>query len=241
MAGRDRALTYLSEVKWLIALLVAAGCPASPPPPAPPPPGAAPTGPPGEVIGHHDPEADPEPEPEPGPEPEPEPEPEREPEPAPEPVRSKDPEPGPLRGILRAHNQARAKHCAAPLEWSPRLAALAQKWADTLAARGCAFEHSPDNRFGENLAGAAPAGTHTANSATAAWYREVDVYDFSKGRFSFEAGHFTQLVWRKTRRLGCGYARCSGDRAEIWVCNYDPPGNVSGAFRENVLPASCND
>jgi hypothetical protein len=26
---------------------------------------------------------------------------------------------------------------------------------------------------------------------------------------------------------------------DIWVCEYDPPGNVQGQYRQNVLPASC--
>lgn len=163
------------------------------------------------------------------------------PAPAPVPVKptGKDPEPaGPLRGILAAHNKVRAAHCAAPLKWSDKLAAVAQKWADTLAARGCAFEHSR-GKYGENLAFAAPAGTHTSKTATDGWYREVKIYDFNDPRFSFEAGHFTQVVWRGSTTLGCGYATCSGGRAELWVCNYDPPGNVSRSFSANVLPTSC--
>jgi hypothetical protein len=40
-----------------------------------------------------------------------------------------------------------------------------------------------------------------------------------------------------TSHLGCGAASCKGMR--IWVCQYDPPGNVDGEYRANVLPASC--
>jgi hypothetical protein len=171
--------------------------------------------------------------PEPAPAPAPEPEPEPEPEPA-----ASSPEPPGLRGVLAAHNRYRARHCAPPLEWSAELAKVAQKWARTLRDRSCAFEHSPSSRYGENLAGASPPGAHTGVSMVDGWYREVDEYDFGRPGFSFEAGHFTQLVWRATRRLGCGHVTC-GDRAEIWVCNYDPPGNVSREFKRNVLPTSC--
>lgn len=38
-------------------------------------------------------------------------------------------------------------------------------------------------------------------------------------------GHYTQVVWRDSERLGCGVGDCTGG-GEIWVCNYDPPGNV---------------
>jgi len=39
-------------------------------------------------------------------------------------------------------------------------------------------------------------------------------------------GHYTQIVWRDTKQVGCGVAR--DNRREIWVCNYDPPGNWVG-------------
>jgi hypothetical protein len=52
-----------------------------------------------------------------------------------------------------------------------------------------------------------------------------------------ETGHFTQVVWRQTTQLGCGVSTCRG--MDIWVCEYDPPGNVQGHYRQNVLPASC--
>lgn len=146
---------------------------------------------------------------------------------------------GVLRGILAAHNAYRASHCAPPLSWSSELAAVAQRWAHELRDAGCAFEHSPDSDFGENLAYASPAGTHSATSVTRNWYREVELYDFGAGKFSFETGHFTQVVWARTRQLGCGYAVCGDGAAELWVCNYDPPGNVSGRFRANVKPTSC--
>jgi hypothetical protein len=34
-----------------------------------------------------------------------------------------------------------------------------------------------------------------------------------------------QIVWAKTRAVGCAVAKCP--RRGIWVCNYDPPGNVA--------------
>jgi hypothetical protein len=34
------------------------------------------------------------------------------------------------------------------------------------------------------------------------------------------------MVWSTTKEVGCGVARNS--RREVWVCNYDPPGNYIG-------------
>ena len=37
------------------------------------------------------------------------------------------------------------------LEWSNEMALLASDWSRKLSDKGCAFEHRPDNKFGENL------------------------------------------------------------------------------------------
>lgn len=140
--------------------------------------------------------------------------------------------------MLDRHNQLREKHCAPPLRWSETLQKLAQDWADQLRDAGCAFEHRPNNRVGENLTFFAPRTSQRPEDVAYGWYSEVSLYDFAKGKFDFSTGHFTQLVWRGTRHLGCGVSTCNG--GEIWVCNYDPPGNMMGSFRENVQPASCS-
>jgi uncharacterized protein YkwD len=136
--------------------------------------------------------------------------------------------------VLAAHNRHRAAHCVGQLTWSTQLAHVAQAWADRLAGNGCAFGHS-GAPYGENLA----AGTEGALSGEAAvdmWYREMNEYDFAAGGFSMQTGHFTQIVWASTRSVGCGSSSCNGMR--IWVCNYDPAGNVEGQYRQQV-PQRC--
>lgn len=137
--------------------------------------------------------------------------------------------------FVAAHNRMRAKHCAGPLTWSTKLAAYAQKWADTLKAKGCAFGHS-GGQYGENLA-AGTEGVLDPEATVAMWYDEIKLYKFPDGGFSMETGHFTQLVWRGTKQVGCGHSQCKGN--DIWVCEYDPPGNWDGEYRNNVLPKGC--
>jgi hypothetical protein len=137
--------------------------------------------------------------------------------------------------LLATHNELRATHCAPPLGWSDELAKVAQKWADQLAKRGCNLQHNT-TPYGENLAGAT-LGSLGPDGAVKLWYAERAKYDFGKPRFSMTAGHFTQLVWAGTRRVGCGIGKCADK--EVWVCDYDPAGNVEGQFRENVLPTTC--
>ncbi len=43
-------------------------------------------------------------------------------------------------------------------------------------------------------------------------------------------GHYTQIVWKNTERIGCGKAtaRRDGIFKVYWVCQYDPSGNYVG-------------
>jgi len=110
------------------------------------------------------------------------------------------------------------------LAWSDRLAARAQDWADTLLARR-QFVHRPDRTYGENLfeiAGAPASPEQVVN----AWAAESRNYDYSSNKCRGVCGHYTQVVWRDTKEVGCAVARGGGQ--EIWVCNYDPPGNWIG-------------
>lgn len=137
--------------------------------------------------------------------------------------------------FVAAHNKARAQHCAPPLTWSTKLASVAQKWADSLRDQGCTFGHSGGS-YGENLA-AGTIGALDPESTVAFWYDEIKQYKFPDGGFSMNTGHFTQLVWRGTKQVGCGHSQCKGN--DIWVCEYDPPGNWDGEYRTNVLPKGC--
>jgi uncharacterized protein YkwD len=137
--------------------------------------------------------------------------------------------------FVDAHDRVRAQHCAAPLTWSPKLAAVAQKWADSLRDQGCKFGHS-GGQYGENLA-AGTEGVLDPEATVKMWYDEIAKYKFPDGGFSMDTGHFTQVVWRGTTQVGCGHSSCNGN--DIWVCNYDPAGNWEGQYRENVLPLGC--
>jgi pathogenesis-related protein 1 len=137
--------------------------------------------------------------------------------------------------LVAAHNRVRARHCAPPLRWSAKVAQSAQRWADSLRGGGCNLRHS-GGQYGENLA-AGTAGMLDPATVVGMWYDEVKRYSFRSAAFSMQTGHFTQVVWRATTEVGCGHVQCGG--IELWVCQYDPPGNVQGQFRANVQPTSC--
>lgn len=143
---------------------------------------------------------------------------------------------GDAKAWVDAHNRVRAKHCAPPLQWAPKLAEAAQRWANSLRDHGCGFEHSQNNPYGENLAGGTIGALDPASTVDY-WYSEIKDYKFPSGGFSMGTGHFTQVVWANTTSVGCGRSQCNGN--DIFVCEYDPPGNYDGEYAAQVRPVGC--
>jgi uncharacterized protein YkwD len=129
--------------------------------------------------------------------------------------------------VLAAHNSIRNKVGLPPLAWSDELAHVAQKWADKLASAG-EFHHSSDSRYGENLFRISGDGaTSNAYEVVNAWGAESAAYHYQTNSCdSGECGHYTQIVWRETKKVGCAVAR--DPKHEVWVCEYAPYGNVIG-------------
>jgi pathogenesis-related protein 1 len=126
--------------------------------------------------------------------------------------------------MLAAHNAVRATQSIRPLTWSDALAARAQDWANTLLARG-EFIHHPKSPYGENLF-EIDGATASPEQVVEAWVAESRDYDYPTNKCRKVCGHYTQIMWAASTKVGCGVARNS--RREVWVCNYDPPGNYIG-------------
>ena len=77
--------------------------------------------------------------------------------------------------------------------------------------------------------------------ATRNWYDEIKKYNFNRPGFTSATGHFTQLVWKGSNRIGVGFALTSDQRTIYVVAQYAPPGNSgsSNEYRKNVSPANC--
>ena len=138
--------------------------------------------------------------------------------------------------MVKAHNAWRAKVGVPALRWSADLADTARSWAGTLAGGRCRLEHS-DEAFGENLffASALRSGGRPQllqvrpGQVVGAWASESVDYSYASNSCARgkECGHYTQIVWKDTREVGCGMSVCS-DLGQIWVCEYRPAGNVVG-------------
>ncbi|HZU50322.1 MAG TPA: CAP domain-containing protein [Sphingomicrobium sp.] len=136
--------------------------------------------------------------------------------------------------LLAAHNVERSAAGVPPLAWSDELEAEARAWANTLAATG-RFEHSPDevasDLEGENLWAGTPHA-YSPEAMVGLWSSEKKNYRpgiFPNNSLSGEiddVGHYTQLIWRSSRKVGC--ATAIGKSEEYLVCRYSRAGNVYG-------------
>ena len=150
---------------------------------------------------------------------------------SPAPVEARgEPEQGRLAGITAAHNRVRAPLELPALVWSDELARFAQTWANKLQRKGCQLQHRPGSgadaqRYGENIFSMTGQPASVAD-VVGSWAEEVQGYNARTNRCKGVCGHYTQIVWRASRRLGCAMATCG--ETEVWVCNYDPPGNFVG-------------
>ncbi|GAB6183524.1 CAP domain-containing protein [Thermodesulfovibrio hydrogeniphilus] len=127
--------------------------------------------------------------------------------------------------LLIEHNKWRRYVSVPDLRWSEELASIAHDWADKLSVR-CQMYHSSNN-LGENIFWANyPA---KPKDVVDYWAKERFDYDYINNscRAGKRCGHYTQMVWRETREVGCGRAKCR-DGSYIWVCNYKPTGNIAG-------------
>merc|ERR1719411_2292081 len=73
------------------------------------------------------------------------------------------------------------------------------------------------------------------------WSRnEAELWSYDQG-FTYETGHFSQVVWANTRYVGCGFYDCTNSRwGTQFSCNYYPPGNYGGqSTYQTGSPGSC--
>ena len=156
------------------------------------------------------------------------------------------------------HNDHRRNHTDTPdVTWDADLAATAQDVANM-----CNWTHVTTvngGGYGQNY-GASPSGS-TIEDAIEMWYAETNLFLSSyygqsspanrgctpdgKGGYTCpEYGHFTQVIWKGSTKIGCAIADCSGgydagtdgktptgtSDPVFQVCNYSPAGKHSQTY-----------
>uniref|UniRef100_A0A0N4ZEH6 SCP domain-containing protein n=1 Tax=Parastrongyloides trichosuri TaxID=131310 RepID=A0A0N4ZEH6_PARTI len=135
--------------------------------------------------------------------------------------------------FLRNTNGYRYCHTTARVKTNKTLEKHAQEWASHLAKIN-KMKHSGKKGVGENILKISnnlfyKKGIHK-------WYEEKKKYNFSHTAVNKVAivGHFTQLVWKKSKTIGFGFGK-NGSMIFV-VCLYYPRGNIRGQYEKNVLP-----
>ncbi len=149
--------------------------------------------------------------------------------------------------ILQSHNKYRQSVKVPAISWSNKLAQSSQRYSSQLAQRGCVMQHSGIKNIGENIYWASvetrslttsdgkvtkfsnPQAIHGQDVAEA-WGNEKEYYDYASNTCqpNKQCGHYTQMIWRTTKYVGCAKSACIDDGGQIWVCHYSPTGNYLG-------------
>ncbi|XP_073679585.1 peptidase inhibitor 16-like [Garra rufa] len=139
--------------------------------------------------------------------------------------------------IVNMHNELRSKVQPS--------AAFTQKvvWDETLRlvaeayAAKCIWNHNPeleDLTMGENLF--VGTGPFNVTKAMLDWFGEHEDYDYETNNCHEDkmCGHYTQMVWADSNKIGCATHLCDKlenldfEKATLLVCNYYPQGNFEG-------------
>ena len=148
--------------------------------------------------------------------------------PAPGPAGTKQPIPGPPLNMLSTDST---------------LTADSQTYANA-----CVYQHSQTPGRGENLYASAaipiPLNSPPPSTAVASWESESSLYTYGAipAPNQSAVGHYTQLVWANTTKVGCGVTRCLTGSPfpplyvvwDYYVCQYTPPGNFLTQFPYTV-------
>lgn len=151
------------------------------------------------------------------------------------------------------------------MEYDSELARKSQIWANRLLEKILChrrkdtrvelvhdFNNGQDGT-GENIYYTTDSGKDSSNvpftlagycaKADAPWYNEIEDYSYATQRSinGKAIGHFTQMVWKGSTRVGYAVAKAQDPRwtsntVAVVVAKYTPPGNYRGQYGENVLP-----
>lgn len=146
------------------------------------------------------------------------------------------------KSILKAHNDARSeannkdKWNRKMLEWDSGLERSASKWAEELVKNeqngAITLNHAKDRSGqGENLSGS--NGQDPFDSAAKGWIDNerpkyecgVHIETYIKNEKFGEIGHYTQVIWPNTTKVGVAIATHEKSKNVYVVARYSPPGN----------------
>ena len=152
-----------------------------------------------------------------------------------------------INSIVAKHNEFRAKHGACPVTYDTEIEAYTlgstgfQNTCNTLMAEHNNPPTYSGGPLGENLVSRQGLDdVHNwdpAEGIMLLYCSEEACWDYNTASSSGKTGHFTQIVWKATSRIGCGL--CQKDTQLFLMCNYATPGNglyagIGSPYDDNV-------
>ncbi|XP_004281957.1 glioma pathogenesis-related protein 1 [Orcinus orca] len=162
-----------------------------------------------------------------------------------------------IKDCVRMHNKFRAEVTPKAsdmlyMTWDPVLAQIAKAWA-----RNCQFAHNIQLKLphklhpnftslGENL-WTGSLYLFSVSSAVTDWYNEIQYYDFKTRKCDKVCGHYTQIVWADSYKVGCAVQFCSRvagfeslRNGAHFICNYGPAGNYpTWPYKKGSTCSAC--
>ncbi|XP_059537011.1 GLIPR1-like protein 1 [Myotis daubentonii] len=157
-----------------------------------------------------------------------------------------------IEDCVRAHNEMRrtVQPSAANMKymtWDEGLAKTAKSWADKckLKHNKCLVNqcHPTFPSVGENI-WFGILYQYIPAIAIRSWYNERQFYTYGSQECTKVCGHYTQVAWADSYKVGCAMTACpkfgKGDHV-MFVCNYGPAGNHAGAhpYTEGASCSMC--
>ena len=161
------------------------------------------------------------------------------------PEQSKSLEDPKLKQVFDYQNKIRAEVGSPPLVWSDNLQNLATNYANKMLqedidcgndelCRNAVFKHNL--KSGENIAYdyvfPSNVNSNTPLKLAKSWVTSEKPEYKRLGESCKTCRHYTQIIWKDTTSVGCGYATDSN--TTYLVCNYDPPGNMQNYYTVNA-------
>lgn len=144
--------------------------------------------------------------------------------------------PAPANWCVEEHNEFRRQHGVDDLEFDQTLSDFAYKQVTKLAKKDeDVLKHLEPNNYGENLyRSSGGPEVPDCKKAVQMWYDEKANYN--EPRWSMNTGHFTQVIWKDSKRVGCASKQAKSKRVYV-ACEYDPAGNINTKeyYEANVL------
>ncbi|XP_038235975.1 glioma pathogenesis-related protein 1-like [Dermochelys coriacea] len=163
-----------------------------------------------------------------------------------------------IKKCVNAHNNFRSKVNPPAsnmfhMSWDSALAKSAKAWA-----KRCHFDHNvylkvrgkvhPNfTPVGENI-WTGSLSLFSVSAAISKWYNEVTDYDFETHYCTRMCGHYTQVVWATSYKVGCAVQFCPSvtgfkglTNGAHFVCNYGPAGNYpTQPYKTGAACSDCN-